>query len=134
MRLIKRLLDGKFQLESFNDDHLPPYAILSHTWVDGQEVTFAELEAGMRKDKEGYRKISFCLERARADGLEYCWVDTCCIDKSSSAELSTAVNSMFRYYQNAEKCYVHLTDFEEYVYINRNRVILKEEYRRQIFR
>ncbi|KAF2633271.1 kinesin light chain 1 [Macroventuria anomochaeta] len=111
MRLLKRLLgDGGFELVSFNDDDPSPYAILSHTWTEGQEVTYNELVTGAGKDKAGYAKIRFCSERAAADGLEYFWVDTCCIDKSTSDELSTAINSMFRWYQRASKCYVYLSD------------------------
>lgn len=110
MRLLKCLPGGGFQLVSFNDDDVPPYAILSHTWTVDQEVTYNELEAGIGRDKTGYAKISFCGERAAADGLAYFWVDTCCIDKSTSDELSTAINSMFRWYQRAAKCYVYLSD------------------------
>ncbi|KAF2677749.1 kinesin light chain 1 [Lentithecium fluviatile CBS 122367] len=110
MRLLKRLLRGDFQLVSFNDDNVPRYAILSHTWTEGQEVTYNELVAGIGKDKTGYDKIRFCSERATTDGLEYFWVDTCCIDKSTSDELSTAINSMFRWYQRASRCYVYLSD------------------------
>ena len=62
------------------------------------------------KDKAGYKKIEFCKNQAARDGLQLCWVDTCCIDKSSSAELSEAINSMFRWYKNADKCYVYLSD------------------------
>lgn len=47
---------------------------------------------------EGVKKFSkiymTCLQALR-DGLDYVWVDTCCIDKSSSAELSEAINSMY---------------------------------------
>jgi hypothetical protein len=110
MRLLQRLPGGNFELNSFDDDHPPPYAILSHTWTEGQEVTYNELVAGSRRDKTGYNKIDFCGERAAADGLRYFWVDTCCIDKSTSHELSTAINSMFRWYQRASKCYVYLSD------------------------
>jgi hypothetical protein len=111
MRLLKRLpAGGGFELTSFSDDCAPPYAILSHTWTDGQEVTYNELLAGTGTDKDGYTKIRFCGERAAADRLEYFWVDTCCIDKSTSDELSTAINSMFCWYQRAAKCYVYLTD------------------------
>jgi hypothetical protein len=59
-----------------------------------------------------YNKIRFCVERAAKDGLDYAWVDTCCIDKSTSDELSTAINSMFRWYQRASKCYVYLSDVQ----------------------
>ncbi|KAH8704321.1 kinesin light chain 1 [Phaeosphaeriaceae sp. PMI808] len=110
MRLLKCLPNGDFQLIPLNDDRPPPYAILSHTWTEDQEVTYNELVAGTGKDKTGYAKIHFCSERAAADGLEYFWVDTCCIDKSTSDELSTAINSMFRWYQRALKCYVYLSD------------------------
>jgi hypothetical protein len=110
MRLLKRLPSGGFELVSLSDDNPPPYAILSHTWAEGQEVTYNELVAGTGTEKTGYTKIRFCGERAAADGLEYFWVDTCCINKSTSDELSTAINSMFRWYQRASKCYVYLSD------------------------
>jgi hypothetical protein len=60
--------------------------------------------------KSSYSKISFCGKQAAKDGLQFIWVDTCCIDKSSSAELQEAINSMFRWYSNAAKCYVFLSD------------------------
>ncbi|OCK74319.1 kinesin light chain 1, partial [Lepidopterella palustris CBS 459.81] len=112
IRLLKRSPSGDFELISFNNDDPPPYAILSHTWTEGQEVTYNELVAGTGKDKAGYDKIRFCMDRAAEDGLEYSWVDTCCIDKSTSDELSTAINSMFRWYQRATKCYVYLSDVQ----------------------
>jgi hypothetical protein len=112
MRLLKRSLTGGYELVSFNDDDVPPYAILSHTWTDGQEVTYGELVARTGKEKTGYAKISFCEERAAKDNLQYIWVDTCCINKSTSDELSAAINSMFRYYQRASKCYVYLSDVQ----------------------
>jgi hypothetical protein len=91
----------------------PEYAILSHTWgADGDEVTYEDLVKGdgAEKNKPGYHKIKFCVDQATRDGLLYSWVDTCCIDKSSSAELSEAINSMFKWYQKATKCYVYLPD------------------------
>jgi len=69
MRLLKRLPGGDFKLISFNDNDPPPYAILSHTWTEGQEVTYNKLVAGTGKDKTGYAKIRFYGERAAADGL-----------------------------------------------------------------
>ena len=65
---------------------------------------------GTGKRKTGYDKIRFCGEQAGRDGLQYFWIDTCCIDKSSSAELQEAINSMFRWYRDAAKCYVYLAD------------------------
>jgi hypothetical protein len=84
MRLLQRLPGGDFKLVSFNDEAPPPYAILSHTWTEGQEVTYNELVAGTGREKTGYDKILFCGRRAAADSLQYFWVDTCCIEKSTS--------------------------------------------------
>ncbi|KAF2818319.1 TPR-like protein [Ophiobolus disseminans] len=111
MRLLKRLPgDDGFELTTFDDNSAPLYAILSHTWTAGQEITYKELLAGIGINKSGYAKLRFCGDRARADGLQYFWVNTCCIDKATSDELSTAINSMFRWYQRAARCYVYLTD------------------------
>jgi hypothetical protein len=111
MRLLKYGKDGRLTITTFKDNALPCYAILSHTWgVDTEEVTFADLTKGDGKHKSGYAKIRFCGEQAQQDGLQYFWVDTCCIDKSDKAELSHAIRSMFRWYQNAMKCYVYLSD------------------------
>ena len=44
------------------------------------------------------------------DGLSHAWIDTCCIDKSSSAELSEAINSMYTWYEVAQVCYAYLED------------------------
>ena len=110
MRLLQRLQNDVFELTSFDDEQPPPYAILSHTWVEGQEVTYHELVASAGRHKSGYAKLRFCGEQAAADGMQYFWVDTCCINKSTTNELSTAINSMFRWYQRAAKCYVYLSD------------------------
>ncbi|KAI6138370.1 hypothetical protein BKA82DRAFT_58501, partial [Pisolithus tinctorius] len=47
------------------------------------------------------------------DGYEWLWIDTCCIDKRSSSELSEAINSMFRWYRDAQVCYAYLNDVDE---------------------
>jgi len=110
MRLLERK-DDEFTLTKDIIDNIPDYAILSHTWgADEDEVTFRDLTDGTGKDKTGYSKIRFCGEQARHDGLRYFWVDTCCIDKSNNTELAEAINSMFRWYRNAAKCYVYLSD------------------------
>jgi hypothetical protein len=62
------------------------------------------------KTKAEYKKILFCGEQAARDGLQHSWVDTCCIDKSNNVELQEAINSIFRWYQNATKYYVYLSD------------------------
>jgi hypothetical protein len=112
MRLLEVKADGSYSLtRALRDDDLPEYAILSYTWeADDQEVTFEDLVRGTGLNKRGYGKIQFATERTIKDGLHYIWVDSCCIDKSSSAELMHSINFMFRWYQNAQKCYVYLSD------------------------
>jgi hypothetical protein len=92
---------------------IPLYAILSHTWGDG-ESTFQDWQ-DLRKasQKTGFAKIKSACAQAQADGLGYIWVDTNCIDKSSSAELSKAINSMFAWYKDSHVCYVYLADVED---------------------
>jgi Tol biopolymer transport system component len=123
MRLLK-LENGEISLTKDITNPTTPYAILSHTWGedDNEEVNFVDLEDGSGyymtlfgrkkkgKTKIGYKKLQFCGEQAARDGLQYFWVDTCCIDKSNSTEFSEAINSMFRWYRNAARCYVYLTD------------------------
>ncbi|KAI7540221.1 hypothetical protein KC331_g9294 [Hortaea werneckii] len=88
----------------------PPYAILSHTWED-DEVLFKDMDdLEKAKAKSGWQKIEYVCRQALEDGLEWAWVDTCCIDKSSSAELSEAINSMFNWYKCSTVCYVYLCD------------------------
>ena len=104
MRLLELKSCTELNLTKDLIDNIPPYAILSHTWgADHDELTFDDLNKGLGKSKTGYTKINFCAQQARKDGLEYIWVDTCCINKGSHTELSEAINSMFRWYYNAEK-------------------------------
>ncbi|KAI1170769.1 hypothetical protein F4777DRAFT_583560 [Nemania sp. FL0916] len=111
MRLFKLQDDGELILTRDLTSDIPPYAILSHTWgSDDEEVTYKDIIEGTGRNKDGYRKIQFCSEQAAVHGLRYFWVDSCCIDKSNSTELSQAINSMFRWYYNAAKCYVYLSD------------------------
>ena len=111
MRLLQRSHNGEFSLTNdLVSDDTPPYAILSHTWTEGQEVTFQDMIDGTGRSKTGYDKIQFCGQQAENDGLRYFWVDTCCINKSNYGELQEALNSMFRWYQDAAKCYVYLSD------------------------
>jgi len=149
MRLInvKALLEGEESMKQgervdrwakvleFRDDEATKYAILSHRWI-GQEVEYDEIVelAKMAKGKrdeirqgDGYRKILDSCKQAKKDGHEWLWVDTCCIDKRSSAELSEAINSMYRWYENAQVCYAYLHDvldssfpveFDDYTYAN----------------
>ncbi|KAH3976696.1 hypothetical protein HBH98_011560 [Parastagonospora nodorum] len=111
MRLLQLQGDSGIQLVKSADNAIPPYAILSHTWgADEDEVTFKDLNKGTGTTKAGYRKLEFCRRQAASDHLDYFWVDTCCINKDSSTELSEAIVSMFRWYQNAAQCFVYLDD------------------------
>jgi hypothetical protein len=113
MRLLLRSDTGEISLtkDLTDEDRIPPYAILSHRWLaDTEEPTFEDLSNGTGKNKPGYEKIQFCGEQARQDGLQYFWVDTCCINRANYAELSQAINSMFRWYRNSTRCYIYLSD------------------------
>ncbi|KAJ4363902.1 hypothetical protein N0V83_009354 [Neocucurbitaria cava] len=104
-------LGGSLSLVQHEGSHIPPYAILSHTWGStGDEVTYRDMLNKTGQEKVGYHKLTFCAEQVGKDGLEHFWIDTCCIDKSSSAELSEAITSMFRWYKNSTQCYVYLSD------------------------
>ena len=111
-----RLLNTKkLVLEDFFEDATPAYAILSHTW-ETDEVTYQNMQLVMQKKvnpqdfRLGYTKIQQCCNQAVKDGYDYVWIDTCCIDKTSSAELSEAINSMFDWYQKSAICYAYLSD------------------------
>ena len=98
------------KLERFNEKDVS-YAILSHTWAE-DEVTFQDMMSDPKaaQTKNGYRKIDLTCKQALKDKLGYCWMDTCCIDKSSSTELSEAINSMYRWYERSSICYAYLSD------------------------
>lgn len=105
-----RLLNStNIELEEFPDDNIPKYAILSHRWQD-DEVSLQDMLSATAVKKAGYIKLKLCCNQAVEDDLQYVWVDTCCIDKTSSAELSESINSMYRWYQNAAVCYAYLFD------------------------
>ena len=107
-----RLLHSKdIRLQEFVGDSEPPYAILSHTW-EKEEVSLADMKAGQAAMLKGYPKILGSCAQALRDGYEWVWIDTCCIDRSSSAELGEAINSMYAWYERAEICYVYLVDVE----------------------
>jgi hypothetical protein len=127
MRLLETTDGRTYNLTNdfIGEDRIPPYAILSHTWQDDQEVTFdnlvedrksnyrklrATLRLPPRSSKGGYDKLQFCARQAKRDGLRYFWVDTCCINKSDFQEVGRAINSMFQWYKRATKCYVYLSD------------------------
>ncbi|THU79519.1 HET-domain-containing protein, partial [Dendrothele bispora CBS 962.96] len=96
-------------LKEFYTD-IPQYAILSHTWGQ-EEVTFQDIQNfEAAKHKDGWKKVIGACAHTQKYGFEWIWIDTCCIDKSSSADLSKNLNSMYRFYADAGVCYVYLPD------------------------
>ena len=98
-------------LEQKFGDQIPPYVIVSHCWGE-EEVTFQDMNGSKWQSMRGARKILYASQQCRADGLSYMWIDTCCIDKTSSAELSEAINSMYSWYEKAQHCYAYLEDVD----------------------
>jgi hypothetical protein len=108
-----RLLNASsFELQDFPQGQIPPYAILSHTWgATEEEVIFQDMvDLGKARKKPGFQKIRGCCRQAQRDRFEWVWIDSCCIDKTSSAELSEAINTMFQWYKDAHICYAYLND------------------------
>ena len=114
----KKRVDRRAKVLEFSNDRATEYAVLSHRWV-GKEVDYDEMVELTKMDRKerdeirqrgGYQKILRSCGQAHKDGYEWLWVDTCCIDKRRSAELSEAINSMYRWYENAGACYAYLHD------------------------
>ncbi|KAI0898188.1 HET-domain-containing protein [Annulohypoxylon nitens] len=119
-----RLINTKtLFVESFDDSQVPkcPYAILSHMW-GSEEVLFHEVQERQADitRKAGWIKMANFCATAQAHGFDYAWIDTCCIDKRYSAELSEAITSMYQYYYNAAVCFIYLEDVQTYTEGNGN--------------
>ncbi|KAG9241179.1 hypothetical protein BJ878DRAFT_584566 [Calycina marina] len=97
MGLLQQHDTGTFNLtkDHVGNDLISPSALLSHSWKDGQQVMFQDLEECSCEGKRGYDKIFFCAERAMRDGLKFIWVETCCIDKSKQSEIPREINAIF---------------------------------------
>ncbi|USP79995.1 kinesin light chain 3 [Curvularia clavata] len=100
----------KLILTDFRGKPIPPYAILSHRWGDSEILIEDISNRNYEEKEEGCQKLRFCAEQAAQDGLQYFWIDTCCIDRWDNNERSKAINSMFQWYRNAARCYVFLLD------------------------
>jgi hypothetical protein len=102
------------QLEEFFNANAPSYTILSHTWgKQEKEVNYQDMCSPETTDparKKGYNKLMQCCDQTLRMGKTYTWIDTCSINKSSSAELSEAINSMYKWYRDADICFVYLAD------------------------
>ena len=112
---------------TFEDDDVPQYAIASHRWCD-DEATYLDVLEGKNKSTDGFKKIKgFCNftrqrnkeleEKPWAKGaiprIEWIWIDTCCIDRRSSAEIAENITSMYKYYERSEECYAYLFDLTD---------------------
>ncbi|KAL8832892.1 MAG: hypothetical protein Q9170_004694 [Blastenia crenularia] len=102
------------EFKEFFDKDVPPYAIISHRWEE-EEVSFKEFKKGLIYNesgqiRSGMNKIRASCDMAQSRNQQWVWIDTCCIDKRSSAELSEAINSMYNWYKKAVECYVYLSD------------------------
>ncbi|KAI1090388.1 HET-domain-containing protein [Rostrohypoxylon terebratum] len=131
-----RLINTKtLFVESFDDSQIPkcPYAILSHMW-GSEEVLFHEVQDRQAdiEGKAGWRKMAKFCAIARKHGFDYAWIDTCCIDKRYSAELSEAINSMYQYYYNSTVCFIYLEDVRIYTEDSDNMVTAVQKTRDQI--
>ena len=121
----------KFKLIEKFGSQIPPYAILSHRcgdddvhyedvrdpstyerrlYVNNSGMTLEDIRDQSVRERKGYSKVVGAMRQAASNGYEYIWIDTCCIDKSNSAELSEGINSMYAWYQKAEICYVILDE------------------------
>ncbi|KAH8891990.1 HET-domain-containing protein [Thozetella sp. PMI_491] len=96
-----------------SDAHRPTYAALSHTWEDNEVAYQDMLSSSKGTLGQGLSKIRHACEQAVRDNIEWIWIDTCCIDKTSSAELAEAINSMFQWYKRSVVCYAYLSDVHD---------------------
>ena len=112
-------VERRTKVLDFLDDEATEYAVLSHRWIGDTEVNYKEMVdlANMDKGERdeirgrlGYKKILDTCQQAQKDGYQWVWVDTCCIDKRSSAELSEVINSMYHWYGNSRTCYAYFHD------------------------
>ena len=106
---MRLLHSSSFFLKDFPGQTIPAYAVLSHRWRE-EEVLYQDIEDDQYHNKAGFDKVKGFCNQSASDGFEWVWIDTCCINKNSSAELSEAINSMFRWYADAGKCYAYLDD------------------------
>ncbi|TBU23548.1 HET-domain-containing protein [Dichomitus squalens] len=116
-RKVMRVLDTHTGRFVWIDPVQEEYAILSHTWDPIGEQTYSSVrdlqlstESTLFQNQALSSKVMQACAIARRDGFRYIWIDSCCIDKTSSSELSEAINSMFDWYRRAALCYAFLAD------------------------
>jgi hypothetical protein len=109
---MRLLPTSNLTLHEFFNESVPSYGILSHTWEESGEISYQDILnlSPLLKAKSGYTKIINCVRKMKELGHDYMWVDTCCIDKRSSAELSESINSMYQWYKNSEVRLAYMAD------------------------
>lgn len=110
-----RLLNvDSLELKDFAGGNLPKYVTASHRWASGSETSFKDVLKQRNKDTTGYQKVqAFAIYvKTHIPSIKWLWIDTCCINQDSAAELSEAVNLMFEWYRNSEICVAYLADVE----------------------
>ncbi|KAK5674004.1 hypothetical protein LTS10_013242 [Elasticomyces elasticus] len=108
-----RLLNvGSLEFAEFQDDDRPPYVAASHRWLGDGEATFQDIRDRRNTSGDGYQKVGAfaAYVREHLSPIQWLWVDTCCINRDSAAELSEAINSMFGWYRSAKVCLAYLVD------------------------
>jgi hypothetical protein len=122
-----------YELRDFAPSSIPEYAILSHVW-NADEISFQDVSERLEEvmTRKEFAKIAGCSAQARLDGYQWIWIDTCCIDKKSSAELHEAINSMFAWYENSAVCYAYLEDvkIDATVLLSKNKLLAQQELRK----
>lgn len=103
-----------FKLHDFTTKAIPPYVIASHRWCD-EETTFRDVQERRNVETDGYKKVEGFAEYVRNNvaSTDWLWIDTCCIDKTSSKELDDAINSMFDWYRKSVLCLTFLLDVHD---------------------
>ncbi|KAI5361761.1 Putative heterokaryon incompatibility [Septoria linicola] len=98
----------------FRDNDRPNYVIASHRWSES-EATYKDVRDGQNKNKAGYEKVlAFArFVKEKVSPIEWLWIDTCCINQDSEAELSYSINLMFNWYRGSELCLVYLEDIKD---------------------
>lgn len=103
-----------YELQYFIRSDVPGYAILSHCWGENevmlQDYDNIDKDSAHFQTGPKFKRIRDCCQLAFDHDIDWASVDTCCIAKTSSAELSEAIDSMFAWYKSALLCYALLED------------------------
>ncbi|KAL8650211.1 MAG: hypothetical protein Q9226_005235 [Calogaya cf. arnoldii] len=121
--MIRLLNVESLTLQQFKDDDCPLYVILSHRWAEdpSDEVVYDDMahfhehrQSPQWKKARSAAKIVGACQKVLEDtsqAIRHIWIDTVCIRQDNPMELSTAINSMYRLYSDAEICFVYLSDY-----------------------